>query len=482
MPSACTTSMSRAGRPRHRVITRSSAALIGLLVLGLCEVGTVLVAKESAAAVPYNGRSRQLSDKAQQQGTWHHQEKDRLRPVRRNNQAGWIQAAEAERPTTLQDSSSLPSSSATWIEPFLRHQRDPVMSNRADDATSPDAAMDAVPPPAYWRELDSDEADGRSGVQQLNWHEAQLARLHGLGPAEIAALSSWQHKLRLHSLPNRLAAGWHYQPPSFLPKNVLPLYGGPKSTLHSQQVLTTLDDADAVNSLADKAANSHPFAHQFVHLANQSKADASENLLLLPLWPKRSSPDAKKSDREGTKNRSAANRKEKMEAGMGNVAPASGKGGKTKGSRKQQQQQQQHFQESPHRPVSGVGAVVGAAGSIQHEHNVRPSAASSSTPDVNRMNRNLATQFLLRSPRENRQYDVPIIECPPAEDGMERFACPTPDIVGRYRCIDDHVLCDGFIDCPGGEDEDGQACMFYKTMKAHLDLVADALLRWVRGR
>jgi hypothetical protein len=47
---------------------------------------------------------------------------------------------------------------------------------------------------------------------------------------------------------------------------------------------------------------------------------------------------------------------------------------------------------------------------------------------------------------------------------MERFACPTPDIVGRYRCIDDHVLCDGFIDCPGGEDEDGQACMFYKTV------------------
>lgn len=48
---------------------------------------------------------------------------------------------------------------------------------------------------------------------------------------------------------------------------------------------------------------------------------------------------------------------------------------------------------------------------------------------------------------------------------MERFACPTPDIVGRYRCIDDHVLCDGFIDCPGGEDEDGQACMFYKTVR-----------------
>lgn len=55
-------------------------------------------------------------------------------------------------------------------------------------------------------------------------------------------------------------------------------------------------------------------------------------------------------------------------------------------------------------------------------------------------------------------------ECPPAEDGMERFACPNPDHMGRYHCIDDHVLCDGFIDCPNGEDEDRQACMFYKTV------------------
>lgn len=49
-------------------------------------------------------------------------------------------------------------------------------------------------------------------------------------------------------------------------------------------------------------------------------------------------------------------------------------------------------------------------------------------------------------------------------DGMERFACPSPDRQGRYRCIDDHVLCDGFIDCPEGEDEERQACMFYKTV------------------
>ncbi|XP_033215292.1 uncharacterized protein LOC117171791 [Belonocnema kinseyi] len=94
----------------------------------------------------------------------------------------------------------------------------------------------------------------------------------------------------------------------------------------------------------------------------------------------------------------------------------------------------------------------------------------------------IASQFMLRSARGNRQYDVPQIECPSSEDGMERFACPTPDRMGRYRCIDDHVLCDGFIDCPTGEDEDRQACMFYKTTKAHLDVLADALLRWARGR
>ena len=43
--------------------------------------------------------------------------------------------------------------------------------------------------------------------------------------------------------------------------------------------------------------------------------------------------------------------------------------------------------------------------------------------------------------------------------------------MSRYRCIDDHVLCDGFIDCPGGEDEDGQSCMFYKTVMIPIALM-----------
>ncbi|XP_050525572.1 uncharacterized protein LOC126896661 isoform X2 [Daktulosphaira vitifoliae] len=79
-------------------------------------------------------------------------------------------------------------------------------------------------------------------------------------------------------------------------------------------------------------------------------------------------------------------------------------------------------------------------------------------------------------------FEIPIIECPPTEDGFERFACPTPDKEGRFRCIDDHVLCDGYIDCPNGDDEDRKNCFFFKTTKAHLDILADALLRWARGR
>lgn len=81
-----------------------------------------------------------------------------------------------------------------------------------------------------------------------------------------------------------------------------------------------------------------------------------------------------------------------------------------------------------------------------------------------------------------RMYDVPQIECPRSEDRMERFACPSPDFRGRYRCIDDRSLCDGFFDCPSREDENPDMCLFYKTTKAHLDILAEALLRWARGR
>lgn len=86
------------------------------------------------------------------------------------------------------------------------------------------------------------------------------------------------------------------------------------------------------------------------------------------------------------------------------------------------------------------------------------------------------------SAHKRRPYDVPQIDCPRAGDGMERFACPSTDLYGRYRCIEDHMLCDGYIECPGGEDENGQHCMFYKMTKSHMNVLADALLRWIRGR
>ncbi|XP_012225562.1 uncharacterized protein jeb [Linepithema humile] len=109
-------------------------------------------------------------------------------------------------------------------------------------------------------------------------------------------------------------------------------------------------------------------------------------------------------------------------------------------------------------------------------------AQGSSASSTSSAGTSIASQLMLRSIRGSIQYDVPQIECPVSEDGMERFACPTADRMGRFHCIDDHVLCDGFLDCPTGEDEDRQACLFYKTTKAHLDVLADAILRWARGR
>ena len=62
-----------------------------------------------------------------------------------------------------------------------------------------------------------------------------------------------------------------------------------------------------------------------------------------------------------------------------------------------------------------------------------------------------------------------ISECPRSNDRMERFACPSPDFRGRFRCIDDRSLCDGFFDCPGREDENPDQCLFYKTVSSAVD-------------
>ncbi|XP_020800463.1 putative mediator of RNA polymerase II transcription subunit 26 [Drosophila serrata] len=165
--------------------------------------------------------------------------------------------------------------------------------------------------------------------------------------------------------------------------------------------------------------------------------------------------------------RSGSKDTEKPNNGLGGSASSSPA---AEGKPKQQQQpaEQQQSQDKKDPSHKRSGGTVGS-----------PGGGYSAQPP---MSHSIASQLMLRTARGQRQYDVPQIECPTAMDGMERFACPIPDRQGRYRCIDDHVLCDGFIDCPDGEDEDRRSCMFYKTTKAHLDVLADALLRWARGR
>nr|QTY40849.1 venom polypeptide precursor [Doratifera vulnerans] len=74
-------------------------------------------------------------------------------------------------------------------------------------------------------------------------------------------------------------------------------------------------------------------------------------------------------------------------------------------------------------------------------------------------------------------YSDGVVECPAQEDGTKRFSCPTKDAQERYRCIDDYQLCDGAQDCPNGEDENRMGCMFYNSVKANLDVLADGLLQ-----
>ncbi|XP_017093785.2 uncharacterized protein jeb [Drosophila bipectinata] len=171
----------------------------------------------------------------------------------------------------------------------------------------------------------------------------------------------------------------------------------------------------------------------------------------------------------GSKHLKATSRSGSVTGAKDNEKPANDLGGSTAAGESQKQQTEQEKKDPSHKRSGGSNGV--SAGS--------PGSGYAAPPMVSH---SIASQLMLRTARGQRQYDVPQIECPTAMDGMERFACPIPDRQGRYRCIDDHVLCDGFIDCPDGEDEDRRSCMFYKTTKAHLDVLADALLRWARGR
>ncbi|XP_013381308.1 uncharacterized protein LOC106152324 [Lingula anatina] len=79
-------------------------------------------------------------------------------------------------------------------------------------------------------------------------------------------------------------------------------------------------------------------------------------------------------------------------------------------------------------------------------------------------------------PEDNQQYDIPKIACPAAEDGVELLACPTPDANGRFKCIDDHALCDNKNHCPNGEDEDRTICMFHKMTMNYINKLTDTLI------
>ena len=383
---------------------------VACLVMCLCDVGAVLVAKENSVPSSNSNGPKPIAPQQRQQ-----QQQQQERPTRRSQ-------PEDERLRQVDDDQS--SDDTQWVEPIAlaaaarRQQLD-------DAATQPDYWRDneviTAPAGGVVQQQQQQQVGGEDMVeqqqeqqeqeQQLNWHEAQLARLHGLGPAEIAALSTWQHKLRLHPLPNRLAtATWHHQSPSSFSSERRPLSAahGPsvvgKSTASrnsnssSQQVLTPFDNVDN-----RPTGPTYKLERAAINNNQTTRPEDSDNLLLLPLWPKRSAlGDAnKKSDRENNNQRNrnnAANRKEKTES------PTKGGGKGSKGSRKQQQQQQQEQQQH------GRGSSATPDGVVQlHEHNGLRPGGSSPTSDVNRMNRNLATQFLLRSPRENRQYDVPII-------------------------------------------------------------------------
>ena len=50
--------------------------------------------------------------------------------------------------------------------------------------------------------------------------------------------------------------------------------------------------------------------------------------------------------------------------------------------------------------------------------------------------------------------------CDDAADGAPQFHCP-----GSNQCIDEHHLCNGARDCPGGQDENPTACLFHHLVR-----------------
>ncbi|KAF0287079.1 hypothetical protein FJT64_014443 [Amphibalanus amphitrite] len=83
----------------------------------------------------------------------------------------------------------------------------------------------------------------------------------------------------------------------------------------------------------------------------------------------------------------------------------------------------------------------------------------------------------LRLGREEYQFWLRSGECRKTTNGEEQFFCPSPDSSGAWRCTTADTLCDGKRDCPGGEDEHGTACLFYKAISDQLSTVANHVLK-----
>ncbi|KAL7632765.1 UNVERIFIED_CONTAM: hypothetical protein RMT77_016889 [Armadillidium vulgare] len=67
-------------------------------------------------------------------------------------------------------------------------------------------------------------------------------------------------------------------------------------------------------------------------------------------------------------------------------------------------------------------------------------------------------------------------ECPSSEEGFPQVHCPSASKSGEWICVEDQDLCDGFSHCPNHEDEEPNACLYFKAMQNYVDLLVSALV------
>ncbi|KAE9552389.1 hypothetical protein FO519_004402 [Halicephalobus sp. NKZ332] len=60
--------------------------------------------------------------------------------------------------------------------------------------------------------------------------------------------------------------------------------------------------------------------------------------------------------------------------------------------------------------------------------------------------------------------------------GKSQFLCPSRNSNRYDVCITKEQLCDHVRDCPDGEDEDPQTCMFYQPIDDQLKTLSHAVL------